>query len=101
MATCTVTGTIKDLLNVAIQGAYVRARTIYPFVDSATAYVPQEVSVSTNVSGIFTMTLQQSLSVIFVVEFPASATDSRRSIAYSADIPATTSANFTSIILVE
>lgn len=101
MATCSVIGQIVDEAGVAIENASVRARTLRETVVGNAFVSPTEVAATTDASGNFTLTVQQSLSVLFVVDFPMGTGEPRRSLSYSGTIPATASASFTSIIIVE
>jgi len=103
MASCTVTGTLKDLSNAAVSGATITARVMLPVVlaDNITIIPPKDVSVNTDTSGNFTMTLEQTVPVLFVINYPPTSTDARRSAAYSALIPATATASFAAVIILE
>jgi hypothetical protein len=102
MPSCVVTGTLKDLGNIAVVGANITARVLVPVVLSDNTIVPpKETAVATDASGNFTMTLEQTVPVLFVINYPPTSTDARRSAAYSALIPATASANFAAVIILE
>jgi len=103
MASCVVTGVLKDLGNLPVAGADITAKVLLPVVlsDNITIIPPKETEVSTDASGNFTMTLEQTVPVLFMINYPPTATDARRSVAYSALIPATATANFAAVIILE
>lgn len=101
MATCSVLGQILDEAGEAVENATVRARTLRETVVGNAFISPTEVVATTDASGNFVLTVQQSLSVLMVVDFPMGVGEPRRSLSYSAAIPAAASVQFTSIIVVE
>lgn len=101
MAICLVSGTILDPSGAAVTSATVYARLVAPTVLGSTLVTPFEVSAATNASGNFSITVQQSLTVIFTVKYPDSASDPVRTYNYTGTIPGAATATFTSIITVE
>ncbi len=101
MATCSIIGQIVNEAGSAIENATISARTLRETVVGNAFVAPAEVNTTTDASGNFVLTVQHSLSVLFVVTYPMGTGEPRRSLSYSADIPATASASFTSIIVVE
>jgi hypothetical protein len=101
MATCAVTGNIIDVAGVAISSVTILARVAQPEISGTSLVTPLQLSVQTDTSGNFTMTIQQSLSVIFTIMYPSIGTDPKRVFNYTGNIPATTTANFTSVIVQE
>ena len=101
MATCAVSGNILDISGTAISSVTVFARVSQPEVSSTSLVVPLQLSVQTDSSGNFVMTIQQSISVIFTVLYPSIGTDPQRIFSYTGNIPATATADFTSVIVQE
>ncbi len=101
MATCAVSGTIVDPGATGILSVTVSARVNQPVLSGASLVAPAELSVQTDSSGNFTLTLQQSLSVIFTVMYPEIGTEPMRTYQYTGNIPATTTASFSNVIVIE
>lgn len=101
MATCAISGTILDAQGAAVTSVTVSARVPSPVVSGTNVIVPFEVSAMTNASGNFVLTVQQSISVIFTVQFPTVGTEPLRTFNYTGNIPGTATATFTSVIVVE
>ena len=101
MASCLVIGNIVNEAGDAVESASVRARTLRETIIGNQFVAPVEVAATTDASGNFSLTIQQSLSVLFVVEYPTGVGEPRRVLSYSAAIPAQTSVQFNSIIVVE
>jgi hypothetical protein len=101
MATCAVSGQLLQLDGSALQSVSVVARVTNPVFSGTALIMPAELDAETNASGNFTLTLQQSVSVIFTVQYPPIGTEPLRTYTYSANIPATTTANFSSVIVSE
>lgn len=101
MATCTVSGNALDIAGSAATTVTVSARVCSPQLLGTSLITPFQISSTTDASGNFTLTIQQSLSVIFTVQFPIVGTESMRLFTYTGNIPATTTASFSSCIVVE
>lgn len=101
MATCTVTGTLLDPSGLPVSGATVYARVPVPYVTSTSVITPVMVSAVSTTLGAFTIALQQSMSVIFTVQYPIVGTEPMRMVSYTGNIPATTSADFINVIVQE
>jgi hypothetical protein len=101
MPTCLVSGSVRELDSTAGLSVTVYATINQPVVLGSSLYMPTQLSVQANSSGNFSMTLEQSLSVLFTVQFPILGTEVLRQFKYVGNIPATTTANFTSIIVIE
>lgn len=101
MATCAITGSILDASGTAMQSVTVAARVPNPVVSSTDLIAPMLLSVQTDSSGAFTITLQQSISVIFTVQYPVIGTDPQRIYSYTGNVPASATADFTSVIVQE
>lgn len=101
MATCAVTGNIIDVSGTAIASVTVLARVAQPEISGTSLVTPLQLSVQTDSSGNFTMTLQQSISVIFTIMYPSIGTDPKRIFNYTGNVPATTTADFTSVVVTE
>lgn len=98
MATCSITGTIVDPTGAGINGATVELRVTSPQFDASNnLVVPYTSSVTTNSSGVFTLTADQGISAIVTIDYPPNATDSIRRYAYSIVVPSAASATFQSL----
>jgi hypothetical protein len=101
MAICLVSGTILDPAGSAVTSATVYARVLQPTVLGTALITPYEVSASTDTSGNFSITVQQSLTVVFTVQCPVAGSEPMRSYTYTGTIPGTATATFSSIITIE
>lgn len=101
MATCAVSGNILGADGAAVTSVTVTARVSQPVISGTSVIVPEELSVQTDSSGNFTITVQQSISVLFTIQYPVIATEPVRQYVYTANIPATTTAAFSSVIVIE
>ncbi len=101
MATCAVSGNITDPSGGAMTSVTVSARIPQPVIAGNTLLTPAEVEVMTDASGNFTLTLQQSISVIFTVQYPPIGTEPQLTYSYTGTVPATTTASCNNIITVE
>jgi hypothetical protein len=101
MATCLINGNITDPAGTAISSVTISARINQPVALTTSVIVPSEISVQTDSSGNFSLTVQQSLSVIFTVQYPPVGTEPQLVYSYTGNIPAATSAQFSSVIVVE
>lgn len=101
MATCAVSGNILDPSGTAMQSVTVYARVNQPAISSTSLITPLAVSAVTDASGNFTLTLQQSISVIFTVQYPPIGTEPQRLFNYTGNIPATATASFVNVVVVE
>ncbi len=101
MATCAVSGTILDPSGTAITSVTVYARVTQPTLSGVSLITPLQISTATDASGNFTLTVQQSISVVFTVQYPAIGTEPKRLFSYTGNIPATATASFSSVIVVE
>jgi len=98
MATCSITGTLVNPTGTGISGATVELRVTTPQFDAANSLVvPYTSTVTTNSSGVFTLTADQGISAIVTVVYPPNATDSGRRYAYSVVVPSSASATFASL----
>lgn len=101
MATCAVSGSLVTPAGDAATSVTVYARVSQPCVVGSSMVSPLMVSATTDASGNFTLTLQQSISVIFTVQYPVIGTEPLRQFYYTGNIPATSTASFTSVIVQE
>lgn len=101
MATCAVSGTILDAAGSAVTSVTVSARVLGPTVSGSSLITPTIVDAETNTSGNFTLTLQQSIQVVFVVSYPVIGTEPLRQFQYTGTIPASATASFTNCITIE
>ena len=101
MATCAVNGNIIDPSGTALTSISVSARINQSTISSTSLVVPVEISTATNSSGNWTLTVQQSISVLFTVTYPPVGTEPMRVENFTANIPAAASAQFSSIVVIE
>jgi len=101
MPTCAVSGRILDAAGAAIASLEVSARVVSPQIVGTSLVVPALVMAETNASGNFVLTVEQAVSVIFTVCYPPVGTEPKRSLNYSGTIPATSTADFTSVVVNE
>lgn len=101
MATCAVTGNILDPSGTAMTSLVVSARVNQGTLSGTSLIMPLSINTTTNASGNWTLTVQQSLAVIFTVQYPPVGTEPMRVENYTATIPAATSAQFSSIVTAE
>jgi hypothetical protein len=101
MATCAVNGTITDPAGEAMSSVSVYARVLQPVFVGTQLVAPQEISTFTDASGNFVLTVQQSVSVVFTVQYPVVGTEPMRTFNYTGTIPGTATATFSSIVVVE
>lgn len=101
MATCAVSGNFLDPSGAALQSVTVYARVDEPVVSGTSMVMPLAISTYTDASGNFTLTVQQSISVMFTVQYPPTGTEPQRIFTYTGNIPATATASFTSVVVIE
>ncbi len=101
MATCAVSGNILDPSGTALVSLEVSARVNQSTLSGTSLIAPAQISTTTDSSGNWVLTVQQSLSVIFTVQYPPVGTEPMRVESLVANIPATATAAFSSIITVE
>lgn len=101
MATCAVSGNIIQPDGAAATSVTVVARVLQPVVSGTSVIAPFEIDTMTDSSGNFVLTVQQSISVVFSVQYPVIGTEPMRIFNYTGNIPATATASFTSVIVVE
>ena len=101
MATCAVSGNITDPSGTAISSVTVSARINQPVFSGTTLLAPAEIDTTTDSSGNFTLTLQQSISVIFTVMYTPVGTEPQLLYQYTGTIPATVTASFSNVVTVE
>jgi hypothetical protein len=102
MATCIVTGTIKDMTGTAIEGATVRAYVTAPFVTDDGVFVSTgQVSAQTDSAGLWTLTLQETATASRTMTFEIEHSDGGSSVrkhTYTATVPNQASANFSDLV---
>ncbi len=101
MANCLVSGNLTDESGAAAPAVSVAARILQSVVLGSSVVTPIVTSTVTDASGNFSMTFQQSLSVVFTVTYPIIGTEPMRSFCYTGNIPATSTAAFTDVIVIE
>lgn len=103
MATCTVSGTLKDITETGIIGATVRAFSTGPFTSGTNYITNGTVSTTTDSSGNWSLVLTQTaglspvrnITIEFIYNDGGSGTVRE---SYPVTIPATSTATFTSLI---
>ena len=100
MATCAVTGQVRDSGETVLASVEVTFRPVAGLVSSTLSalFVPKVMVASTDSSGNFTLTLSQGLSGVMEFRYPPDASSTARLISYAVSVPALTSANFSAII---
>lgn len=101
MATCAVSANFIDADGNPRADITVYTRIPAPIVDGTSLIVPAQLTAISDASGNVVITLQQSISVIFTVQYPPVGTEPQRIYSYTGNIPATTTADFTSVIVQE
>ena len=101
MATCAVSGKFIKPDGSAATSVSVEARVLNPTVSGTDVVIPQIIDVETNASGEWTLTVQQSVSVVFVVTYPVVGSEPTRQVTYTGNIPAAATASFTDVIVTE
>lgn len=101
MATCAVSGNIVSPSGVAMTSVGVSARVNQSTLSGTSLIVPAQILTATDSSGNWTLTVQQSLSVLFTVQYPPVGTEPMRVESFTATIPAAASAQFSSIVVTE
>lgn len=101
MATCAVSGNLIQPSGEVATSVSVIARVPVPVVSGTSVIAPFEIEAFSDASGNFVLTVQQSISVIFTVTYPIIGTEPMRTFNYTGNIPATTTADFTSCIVIE
>lgn len=97
MATCVVSGVVKDISETAVQNAVVTARIVTPYFSTTIQIVPTEVSDTTDSNGAWDLTLVRSSSVIVTIDYPPNTSDSKRRLSYAVTVPDAATANFSTI----
>lgn len=101
MATCAVSGTLIQPDGSAATSVTVSARVLGPVVSGTSVVAPYVIDTTSDSSGNFVLTVQQSVSVVFSVQYPIVGTEPMRVFNYTGNIPATVTASFTNVIVVE
>lgn len=101
MATCAVNGNILDPSGTALVSLEVSARINQGTLSGTTLIAPAQIVTTTNSSGNWTLTMQQSISVLFTVQYPPVGLEPMRVESFTANIPAAASAQFSSIVVIE
>ncbi len=101
MATCAVSGNILDPSGTALVSLEVSARVNQSTLSGTSLIAPAQILTTTDSSGNWVLTVQQSLSVLFTVQYPPVGTEPMRVESFTANIPAAASAQFSSIVVVE
>lgn len=102
MASCTVTGSIFDLTGTPIGGATVKAYLTTAYFYGTALVVPYELSTTTDTSGGWSLTLQETFSVgrsiTISIEYPPNTTDNKVRLDYAIVVPNQSTANFSDLV---
>lgn len=98
MATCVVSGIIKDVSETAINGATIRARVVTPYFSTTVQILPTEVYTTSNSSGAWSLTLNRTAECIVQIEYPPNGMDSNRRYSYTITVPNTATADFSDLV---
>jgi hypothetical protein len=102
MATCSLTGTLVDPSATAISGATIAASVVSPQFDVAGNLVmPFTISTTSNSSGVWTLVLDQGISVTLTIQYPPNSTDSTRRYNYNFVVPSASSQTFNAAFITE
>lgn len=101
MATCAVNGNIISPAGSVMTSLVVSARINQSTLSGTSLVVPAQISTTSDSSGNWVLTVQQSLSVLFTVQYPPVGLEPMRVESFTATIPAAASAQFSSIVVVE
>lgn len=99
MATCAVSGIIKDISETAILGATIKASISNSFFTTTIHIVPKEVSTTSAADGTWTLNLVRGSSAIVTISYPPNATNSQQPYRYSVTVPSAATADFSTIAL--
>ncbi len=97
MATCTVSGTLKDLTETAIESATIKANIKSPVESSTTLILDKEVSTTSASDGTWSLALFRTAVCTVTIEFSDGASGKIRRV-YTITVPETASANFTDLV---
>lgn len=97
MAQCTVSGIIQDLSATGIESAVIKAEVITPVFVTTIQVLPTTISTTSSSTGAWSLSLMQGVSCRVTIEYPPNDMDSRRVLTYAITVPASGSANFSTL----
>ncbi len=97
MATCAISGTIKDLSETAIEAVTIYVELLEAMESSTNWIAGQRLEVSTSDTGTFTLTVLRSVEAKVTILMPTG-TDAVRPVSYVIQVPNSATANFTDLI---
>lgn len=105
MATCVVSGTLKDLSETAISGATVKASAVGPFLSGSTLIANKEISTTTASDGTWSLTLTRTatLSTPRTLQVTFEYTDGvsgKKREEYTISVPDAATANFSDLVTI-
>jgi hypothetical protein len=95
MATCLVSGIVLDPSGTAVNSAPVSFNVQTPTISTD----PVQASTTTDSNGQWSLSLQQSISGVFTIEVAPSITSKRVLYSFSANIPSSSTATFSSTLV--
>lgn len=97
MATCVVSGVIKDPSETAISSVTVSALPVSPYFSTTIQIVPKIVSTTTDVTGAWSLTLVRGGQFTVTIMYPPNTVDSARRATYTITVPAAATADFSTL----
>jgi len=97
MATCVVSGIIKDPSETAIESATIRAKIVTPYFSTTIHILPKELSTTSSASGTWSLTLNRGAECIVQIEYPPNGTDSNKRYNYTITVPDSATADFSTL----
>lgn len=97
MATCVVSGVIKDPSETAISSVTVSAVPLNPYFTTTIQIVPKLISTTTDATGAWSLTLGRTGQFTVSVMYPPNNVDSARKYTYTITVPDQATADFSTL----
>jgi len=97
MATCAVSGTLKDLSETAISDAIIRALPLNPSESGTTVILDKEVSTTSAADGTWTLSLLRGAACVIEIEYMGGGSSTRRR-SYPVTVTDAATADFTTLV---
>lgn len=97
MATCIISGTIKDLSETALEGVKVQLEVLEPFASGTDWIAAKTLTDLTDSSGDWELTVLRSIEVRVTIQMPTGS-DSYTPVKYVFTVPDAATADFTDLI---
>jgi hypothetical protein len=97
MATCAVSGTLKDLSETAISGAIIRAVPSNPSESGTTVILDKEVSTTSASDGTWTLSLLRGAACVIEIEYSDGGSGKKRR-SYPVTVTDAATAEFTTLV---